>query len=166
MCVCVCLHYSLAVLLAYLALLERPRVIGVLLSAAFCGLSAGFGPGAEALRTELLPDSALRLENPVLLPVHCEVEEASVSLGVLNELVRLRGIASISNLESFLGSWGCLAGMLSASCDSLSVSVPSLSEASPRRARRSMDALVGLGADKLLARLKAWDPLELLASSF
>lgn len=153
-------------LLAYLALLDRPRVIGALLSGAFCCLSPGFDMGAEALRTELLPDSVLRLENPVLLPVHCGVEEASVSLGVLNELVRLRGIASISNLESFLVSWGCLAGALAASWDSLSVSVPSLSEASPRRARRSMDARVGLGADKLLARFKAWDTLEALPSSF
>lgn len=153
-------------LLAYLALLERTRVIGVLLSAAFCGLSPGFGPGPEALRVELTPSSALRLENPVLLPVHCGVEEASLSLGVLNELVRFRGMASISSLESFLASWGCLAGVLLASWYSLSVSVPSLSEASPRRARRSMEVLVGLGADRLLARLSAWDTLELLVSSF
>lgn len=153
-------------LLAYLALFERPRVIGVMLSAVFWGFSTGFVPGAEALRTELAPDSVLRLENPVLLPVHCGVEEDSVSLGVLKELVRLRGIANISSLESFLVSWGCLAGALPASWDGLSVSGPSLSEASPRRARRSMDALVGLGANKLLVRLKAWDTLVVLASSF
>lgn len=158
--------YSLAVLLVYLALLERTRVIGVLLSAAFCGLSAGFGAGPEALRVELPPDSVLRLENPVLLPVHCGAEEASLSLGVLNELVRLRGMASMSSLESFLASWGCLAVALLASWYNLSVSVPSLSEVSPRRARRSMEVLVGLGADKLLARLNAWDTLELLVSSF
>lgn len=126
----------------------------------------GFGPEAEARRTELPPDSVLRLENPAFLPVHCGAEEASVSLGVLKELVLLRGIASMSSLESFLVSWGCLAGALLASWDIRSVSVPSLSEASPRRARRSMDALVGLGADKLFVRVKAWDTLELLPSSF
>lgn len=158
--------YSLAVLLAYLALLERPRVIGVLLSAAFCARSTGFSPEVEALLTELLPESVLRLENPVLLPVHCGVVEASVSLGVLKELVRLRGIASISSLDSFLVSCGRLAGALPASWDSRSVSVPSLSEASPRRALRSTEALVGLGADKLPVRLKALDTLEVLSSSF
>jgi len=104
---------------------------------------------------ELPLDSVLRLENPVFLPVHCGVVEASVSLVVLNEPDRLRGMASISSLESFLASWGCLAWALTVSWDSLSVSVPSLSEDSPRRARRSMEALVGLGVDKLLARLKA-----------
>lgn len=161
--------YSLAVLLAYLVLFARTRVIGVLLSDAFCGLSTpfcSFGPETEARRTEVPPDSVLRLENPVLLPVHCGAEEASVSLGVFKEFVRLRGIANISSLESFLVSWVCFDGTLPASCNTLSVSVPSLSEASPKRARRSMDALVGLGADRLFVRPKAWATLEVLPSSF
>ena len=50
-------------LLVYLALLGRPRVIGVLVSAPFWG--AGLGPETEALRVEPLLDSVLRLENPV-----------------------------------------------------------------------------------------------------
>lgn len=156
--------YSLAVLLAYLALPERIRVIGVLLRGGFCGLSTAFGPAAEARRPELPADSVLRLENPALLPVHW-LDETSVSLGVLKELVRLRGMASISSLENFLVSCGCLEGPVPAS-SSFSVSGPSLSEASPKRALRSMDARVGLGADKLLVRDKAWDTLEVLPCSF
>lgn len=122
----------------------------------------GLGPEAEARRTEFPPNSVLRLENPVLRPVHCwaEEEEASVSLVVWKELVLLRGIANMSSLESFFASCGGGGGA------ALSVSAPSLSEASPRRARRSMEALVGLGADRLLVRAKAWEALELRPSSF
>lgn len=88
-----------------------------------------------------------------------------MSLGVLKELVRFRGIASTSSRESFLVSCECLEGALPAS-SGFSVSGPSLSEASPKRALRSMDARVGLGADKLLVRDKTWDALEPFPSSF
>lgn len=50
-----------------------------------------------------------------------------------------------------------------------SVSVLSLSEASPKRARRSMDVLVGFGAQRLPERVNAWDTaplLDLLVLSF
>lgn len=153
--------YSLAVLLVYLALLERPRVMGLQgAPEALPSTGLELGPATEALRPEPLLDSVLRLEKPVL------GADDSVSLGVVKELVLFRGRANMSSLEScFLLSWEALVVPL-ASWEILSVSVPSLSDASPRRARRSMEALVGLGAYMLLERLRAWDTLEDLEDSF
>ncbi len=154
--------YSLAVLLAYLALLERPRMIGCLFMAFETFRRRALGSGTEAFRTELL-DSVLRFENPVLLV------EDSVSLGVLKEPVLFLGRAKTSNRESFLLSWAprmFAEGLTSEFWDVRSVSVPSLSEASPKRARRSIEALVGFGAERLLERAKALCTLDLLVPSF
>lgn len=82
-------------LLVYLALLERPRMIGCLFAAFETFRRRALGSGTEAFRTELL-DSVLRFEKPVRLV------EDSVSLGVLKELVLFLGRAKISNRESFL----------------------------------------------------------------
>ena len=121
------------------------------------------GPETEALRVEPLLDSVLRLENPVDLLETGGRTEASVSLGALKELVLLRGMASMSSRVNLLASLLCLEA---ASLASRSVSEASLSEASPRRARRSMEALVALGADRLLERLSAWEPLPPPSSFF
>lgn len=122
--------YSLAVLLVYLALLERKRVMS-LPGAPEALPSAGLvlGPATEALRPEPLLDSVLRLEKPVL------GAEDSVSLGVVKELVLFRGRANMSSLEScFLLSWETLVVPLVSweFREILSVSVTSLSDASPR----------------------------------
>lgn len=145
----------LAVLVAYLALLDRPRMMGLLANCMGAFLGMFFGSGTEAFRTEVV-DSELRLEKPV------RGAEASVSLGVVKELVLLRGSARRSNREGCrFTSWGArvpgIAGVPDslALCQVRSVSGPSLSEASPRRARRSMDARVGRGADRELDRASA-----------
>ena len=108
-CVCVvCVCYSLAVLLAYLAEEERSLLRG--LPAPPGGrCRAGLVTGTEALRTELLLESGLRLENPPALPAAPGRAEASVSLGVVKEPVLFRGMASRSSLDSFF-SWAVLAG--------------------------------------------------------
>lgn len=122
--------YSLAVLLVYLALLERPRVMGLQgAPEALPSTGLELGPATEALRPEPLLDSVLRLEKPVL------GADDSVSLGVVKELVLFRGRASMSSLEScFLLSWETLVVPLVSweFREILSVSVTSLSDASPR----------------------------------
>lgn len=122
--------YSLAVLLVYLALLERPRVMGLQgAPEALPSTGLELGPATEALRPEPLLDSVLRLEKPVL------GADDSVSLGVVKELVLFRGRANMSSLEScFLLSWETLVVPLVSweFREILSVSVTSLSDASPR----------------------------------
>lgn len=139
--------YSLAVALAYLALLERPRMMGLLTTWTGVFLLWFLSPGNEALRAEVVEDSALRLEKPVRVGA---AADASVSLGVvLKELVRLRGSANMSRRDSGRFASGAGRAVVPSSLalfEVLSVSGPSLSEASPRRARRSMEARVGRGA--------------------
>lgn len=139
--------YSLAVALAYLALLERPRMMGLLTTWTGVFLLWFLSPGNEALRPEVVEDSALRLEKPVRVGA---AADASVSLGVvLKELVRLRGSANMSRRDSGRFASGAGRAVVPSSLalfEVLSVSGPSLSEASPRRARRSMEARVGRGA--------------------
>lgn len=90
-------------------------------------------------------DSELRLEEVVALPL----ETVSLSLGAVKDPVLFLGIARMSSLDSFFPSADTLAAW-SEFWEPLSVSAPSLSDASPRRARRSMEARVGRGADRLL----------------
>lgn len=91
--------YSLAVLLVYFALLDRPRMIGCLpvVPEPFC--VPVLMSGTEALRAEKPESASERLEKPVL------TAEDSVSLGVVKELVLLLGRANMSSRESFLLSW-------------------------------------------------------------
>lgn len=98
-----------------------------------------------------VPGSELRLEK-----AERPAEEVSVSLGAVKEPVLFLGIARMSSRDSFLPSAGALNvdATWSEFWEPRSVSAPSLSEVSPRRARRSMEARVGRGADRLLDRVR------------
>lgn len=137
-------------MLGYLAPLDRVRVSGCFPGAPPPLLAAWRASPTDVFLV-VTTDSEFRLEKPVR-----PVEDVSLSLGAVKEPVLFLGIAKMSSLESFFPSADILGGAViwSEFWDARSVSAPSLSEASPRRARRSIDALVGRGADRLLERVR------------
>lgn len=137
-------------MLGYLAPLERVRVSGCFPRAPPPLLAAWRASPTDVFLVVTI-DSEFRLEKP-----DRPVEDVSLSLGAVKEPVLFLGIAKMSSLDNFFPSAETLAGAViwSEFWEARSVSVPSLSEASPRRARRSMDARVGRGAERLLERVR------------
>lgn len=132
-------------MLGYLAPLDRVRVSGCLPMVPPPLLTAWRASPTDVFL--VAADSEFLFEIP-----ERPVEDVSLSLGAVKEPVLFLGIAKMSSLDSFFPSADTLVGamMWSEFWEPRSVSAPSLSEASPRRARRSIDARVGRGAERLL----------------
>lgn len=138
-------NYSLEVE-AYFTLLERVLLKDCLEAATTDAvfLTAFLASDTSGFRVEQY-DSALR-------PEKVGFDGAlSESLGTVKDPARFLGMARMSSLESFLASTSCLEdAVVPSGCAAVfSVSALSLSEVSPNRARRSLEALVGLGVDRL-----------------